>query len=146
VVGDKTRGGGQWDIWEAVFSPIGQDGYPKPIWNKVTGEIDHRVAQQWKKYDLRHYLEQNWSWIGPKLVGKLHIYTGSMDSFYLNDAVVLLEAFLENTTEPYYAGTVEYGDRQPHCWGPRGEELFELFRNHIVKNADPEDDTSAWNY
>jgi len=146
VVGDKTRGGGQWDIWEAVFSPIGQDGYPKPIWDKVTGEIDHRIAQEWKKYDLRYYLEQNWSWLGPKLAGKLHIYTGSMDSFYLNDAVVLLEAFLENTTEPYYAGTVEYGDRQPHCWGPRGEELFGLFRNHIVKNADPGDDTSAWNY
>jgi hypothetical protein len=146
VVGDKSRGGGQWDIWEAVYTPIGEDGYPKPIWDKMTGEIDHEVAEQWKKYDLRHYLEKNWSWLGPKLVGKLHIYTGSMDSFYLNDGVVLLEEFLEGTSDPYYAGVVEYGDRKPHCWGPRGEDLIKLFEEHITKYAPESEDTSQWKY
>ncbi len=80
VVGNKSRSGGQWDIWEAAFSPIGEDGYPKPIWNKVTGKIDHQVAEQWKKYDLRNYLDESWAQLGPKLVGKLNIFTGSMDS------------------------------------------------------------------
>ncbi|MFC2170332.1 alpha/beta hydrolase-fold protein [Acidobacteriota bacterium] len=141
VVGDKSRGGGQWDIWEAVFGPIGEDGYPKPIWDKLTGEIDHEVAEYWKEnFDLRYYLEKNWSWLGPKLAGKLHIYTGDMDNCYLNNAVVLIEEFLEKTTEPYYDGVVVYGDRQPHCWGPRGAELFQLFEKHITKNA------STWKY
>ncbi|MFH1941858.1 MAG: hypothetical protein ABIL68_07110, partial [bacterium] len=146
VVGDKSRGGGQWDIWEAVYSPIGEDGYPKPIWNKKTGEIDREVSEQWKKYDLRHVLETNWSRLGPKLVGKLHIYTGSMDSFYLNDAVILLEEFLEKTKEPYYAGIVKYGDRQPHCWGPRGAELIRLFEEHITKNTPPDELPIKWKY
>ena len=47
VVGDKSRSGGQWDIWEATFSPVGPDGYPKRLWNKTTGAIDKTVAEYW---------------------------------------------------------------------------------------------------
>ncbi len=133
ALGDRHRSGRQWAIWEAVYSPIGDDGYPRPIWNWRTGEIDHEVAEQWRRYDLRHYLENNWSWIGPKLEGKLHIYTGDMDTYYLNNAVVLLEDFLESTTEPYYDGVVVYGDREPHCWGPSHTELFGLFAEHLAE-------------
>lgn len=146
TLGDKHRGGRQWAIWEAVYTPIGEDGYPQPLWNWYTGEIDHEVAEQWKKYDLRQYLETNWSWIGPKLVGKLHIYTGDMDNFYLNNAVVLLEKFLESTKNPYYVGVVEYGDRKPHCWGPRGKEIIKMFADHIIKNAPKGENTSPWKY
>ncbi|MBN2409070.1 MAG: hypothetical protein JXE07_04980, partial [Candidatus Aminicenantes bacterium] len=106
TLGDKHRSGCQWAIWEAVYSPIGDDGYPKPLWNWLTGEIDHAVADEWKKYDLRHYLETNWPSIGPKLVGKLHVYVGDMDTFYLNNAVVLLEDFLKKTENPHYEGVV----------------------------------------
>ena len=146
VIGDKHRSGGNATAWEAVYSPIGEDGYPKPLWNWLTGEIYHEVAEQWKKYDLCYYLRKNWSWIGPKLVGKLHIYVGDMDNFYLNNAVVLLEDFLEKTKNPYYAGVVKYGDRKPHSWGPRGEEIIKLFEEHITKNAPADEDTSKWKY
>ena len=147
VIGDKSRSGGQWDIWEAAYSPIGKDGYPERVWDKRTGEINRSVVDYWKEnYDLRHHLEKNWSWLGPKLLGKLHIYTGSMDSFYLNDAVVLLEEFLEKTDNPYYSGIVEYGDREPHCWGPRGTDLLKLMAEHITKYAPEGKDTSAWRY
>ena len=147
TVGDKTRGGGQWSIWEAVYSPVGDDGYPKPIWDKLTGEIDHSVAEYWKEnWDLRYYLEKNWATIGPKLVGKLHIYVGDMDGYYLNDAVVLMEGFLEKTKDPYYAGTVKYGWRKPHCWGPRGEEAIQLFADYIKKTAPKGENTNKWNY
>ena len=140
ALGDRHRSGRQWAIWEAVYSPISDDGYPQAIWNWRTGEIDHEVAEHWLKYDLRHYLETNWSWIGPKLEGKLHIYTGSMDTYYLNNAVVLFEEFLEGTTEPYYDGVVVYGDREPHCWGPHHAELFGLFADHITENTPGSDD------
>ncbi len=145
AIGDKNRSGGQMAIWEAVYTPVGEDGYPQPLWDWLTGEIDHEVAEQWKKYDLRLYLEENWSRLGPKLKGKLHIYTGDMDTYYLNDAVVLMEAFLECTENPPYGGVVKYGDREPHCWGPRGEELINLMVEHIVKNAPEGEDTSTWN-
>ncbi len=136
VAGTKGRSGGQIDIFEAAFGPIGEDGYFKPLFEKLTGEIDPSVAEYWKEHsDLRHYLETNWSWIGPKLESKLHIYTGDMDTHYLNPAVVLMEEFLEETENPYYDGVIEYGDGEPHCWGPRGKELFQLMADHIKENA-----------
>jgi hypothetical protein len=116
VLGDKTRSGGQWDVWEAVYSPMGEDGYPKRIWDKTTGVIDKDVAAHWREnYDLRHILERDWKTLGPKLQGKLHIYVGDMDNFYLNNAVYLMEDFLKKA-QPAYQGEVTYGDRDEHCW------------------------------
>jgi hypothetical protein len=139
VRGTKGRSGGQIDIFEATFGPVGEDGYPRPLFNPLTGEINPEVANYWKEhFDLRYYLEKNWPTIGPKLVGKLHIYVGDMDTFYLNNAVYLLEDFLENRTNPYYAGTVAYGDREPHCWGPYGAELITLVADHLKKYAPEE--------
>jgi hypothetical protein len=115
--GTKSRSGDQFDIWQAVFSPVGEDGYPKPIWDRYSGEIDPEVAEYWKEnYDLRHIMERDWNTLGPKLEGKVHIYCGDMDNYYLNNAVYLTEDFLENTENPYYGGEVAYGDRAEHCW------------------------------
>ena len=117
VLGTNSRSGGQWDIWQAVFSPQGEDGYPKPIWDKLTGELDTEVANHWREnYDLRYILERDWATLGSRLEGKIHIYCGDMDNYYLNNAVVLMEKFLESTTDPYYDGVVEYGDGFEHCW------------------------------
>ncbi|MBK5912377.1 hypothetical protein CCR85_12870 [Rhodothalassium salexigens] len=116
VLGDKTRSGQQWDVWEAVYSPMGEDGYPKRIWDKRTGEIDHEVAAHWREnYDLRHIMERDWATLGPKLQGKIHIYVGDMDNFYLNNAVYLMEDFLTRA-DPPYEGELTYGDRDEHCW------------------------------
>jgi len=117
ALGTKSRSGQQWDIWQAVYSPAGDDGYPKPIWDKLTGAIDPEVAEYWKQnYDLRYILERDWDKLGPKLEGKIHIYCGDMDNYYLNNAVYLMEEFLESTENPYYDGEVAYGDRAEHCW------------------------------
>jgi hypothetical protein len=117
ALGTKSRSGQQWDIWEAVYSPQGEDGYPKRIFNKETGEIDKSVAEYWKEnYDLRHILQRDWKTLGPKLEGKIHIYCGDMDNYYLNNAVYLMEDFLKKTQNPFYKGEVDYGDRAEHCW------------------------------
>lgn len=117
VLGDKSRSGGQWDIWEAVYSPMAEDGYPARIWDKKTGEINRDVAGYWREnYDLRHILQRDWATLGPMLEGKIHVYSGDMDNFYLNNAAYLAEAFLESTTDPYYGGEFDYGDRREHCW------------------------------
>jgi hypothetical protein len=117
VLGTKSRSGDQWDIWEAVYSPVGDDGYPQRIWDKMTGEIDHEVAEYWRQnYDLSYILKRDWETLGPKLRGKINIYCGDMDNYYLNNAVYLTEEFLESTTDPPYEGEVDYGDRAEHCW------------------------------
>ncbi len=117
ALGTKSRSGQQFDIWEAVYSPMGEDGYPKRIWDKKTGAIDHEVAAYWKEnYDLRYIMEKNWATLGPKLEGKINIYCGDMDNYYLNNAVYLMEDFLEGTKDPFYNGKVDYGDRAEHCW------------------------------
>ncbi len=116
ALGTKTRSGQQWDIWEAVFSPVGPDGYPARLWNKETGEIDHNVAEAWKKYDLRYQLETNWPKLGPKVRGKLHIYCGEADTYYLNNAVYLMEDFLKKAANPPAEAEVAYGSRFEHCW------------------------------
>ncbi len=116
ALGTKTRSGGQWDIWEAVFSPAGPDGYPMRLWDKLTGEIDHTVAEAWKKYDLRYQLETNWATLGPKVRGKLHIYVGEADTYYLNNAVYLMDDFLKQASNPPADAEVTYGARAEHCW------------------------------
>jgi len=111
------RSGDQWDVWQAVYGPVGADGYPQPIWDKLTGEIDRKVAAYWREnFDLVHILERDWKTLGPKLKGKINIYVGDMDNYYLNNAVYLAEAFLETTKDPYYGGDIDYGDRAEHCW------------------------------
>ncbi len=159
VIGDKSRSGGQWDIWEAVFSPMGEDGYPMRIWDKVSGKINHDVADYWKEnYDMRYILERDWETLGPKLEGKLHVYVGDMDNFHLNNAVYLLEEFLESTENPNYAGQIDYGDRFEHCWNGDHENPNYLSRlryntmyvpkilERIARSAPEGADVTSWRY
>jgi len=159
VLGTKNRSGGQFDIWEAVYSPMGEDGYPKRLWDKKTGEIDHAVADHWREnYDLRYIMERDWDTLGPKLEGKINIYCGDMDNYYLNNAVYLMEEFLEQTEDPFYAGEVDYGDRAEHCWNGDHENPNYISRlryntmylpkimNRIEQSAPQGADLSSWRY
>ncbi len=159
VLGDKSRSGQQWDIWEATYSPQGDDGYPVRIWDKMTGDIDHKVAEYWKEnYDLRYILERDWDKLGDDLKGKIHIYCGDMDNYYLNNAVYLMEDFLESTTEPYYGGEVAYGDRAEHCWNGDPDQPNAISRmryntmyvpkimKRIAESAPKGADLKSWRY
>ena len=159
VLGDKSRSGQQWDIWEATYSPQGEDGYPVRIWDKMTGEINHEVAEYWKEnYDLRYILERDWDKLGDNLRGKIHIYCGDMDNYYLNNAVYLMEDFLESTTDPYYEGEVLYGDRAEHCWNGDPDQPNAISRlryntmyvpkimERIWKSAPAGADLTSWRY
>jgi hypothetical protein len=92
---DVMGHGGQLNSFEAVFSPRGEDGKPRPLWNRKTGKVDAEVARAWEKYDIRLQLERNWKKLSPKLAGKIHVYTGGEDTFYLEGAVVLLKDSLK---------------------------------------------------
>jgi len=116
--GDRwTLSGGQWGAWNAAYGPRGADGLPAPLWDPRTGAIDHRIAEAWKRYDLRLVLQQGWPALGPRLRGKIHVWVGEADTFFLNNAVHLLEDFLV-TARPPFEGSIVYGPRKEHCWFP----------------------------
>jgi hypothetical protein len=159
ALGTKGRSGQQYDIWQAVYSPVGSDGYPVKIFDKVTGDIDRTVADYWREhYDLSHILQRDWSTLGPKLQGKIHIYVGSADTYYLNDAVYYIEDFLKSTTNPPYGGEVKYGDRAEHCWNgdPNLPNAYSrlhyntmylpMMLERMEKTAPPGADLTSWRY
>lgn len=154
VQGTHSRSGEQFDIWEAVFSPVGDDGYPKRIFDKRTGEIDHETAKYWKQhYDLSAIMQRDWKTLGPKLAGKLHFYVGEADTFYLDRAVHLVKEFLESTTDPYYHGSFEFGMRKPHCYAGEYDLAVGLNQHywpemvkHMEETAPAGADLKSWKY
>jgi hypothetical protein len=159
ALGDHGRSGEQFDIWRAVYGPVGEDGYPLPIFDKVTGKIDHSVAAYWRQhYDLEAILERDWSKLGPQLEGKIHIYVGSDDTYFLNDAVYRMQDFLDSTTNPPYGGEVTYGPRAEHCWNgdptlPNAysrlhydTQYLPKILERIQKTAPPGADLTSWHY
>lgn len=162
ALGDHGRSGEQFDIWQAVYSPVGPDGYPQPIFDKTTGIIDHATAAYWREhFDLNAILQRDWATLGPKLQGKINLYVGSEDTYMLNNAVYLMEDFLKTTGTPGhgvpYNGEVLYGPRAEHCWNGDPTLSNALSRLHyntmyvprildrIQKTAPPNADMS-WKY
>ena len=167
ALGDHGRSGDQFDIWQAVYSPEGKDGYPQPIFDKTTGLIDHKTAEYWHDhYDLDAMLQKDWARgenpLGPKLQGKIHLYVGSDDTYFLNDAVYLMQDFLDKTgTAGYgvpYEGEVKYGPRAEHCWNGDPTKPNAYSRMHynqmyvpqiverMEKTAPAGADLSSWRY
>jgi hypothetical protein len=159
ALGDHGRSGEQFDIWQAVYGPVGGDGYPQPIFDKQSGKIDHTVAEYWRQhYDLEAILARDWAKIGPELAGKIHIYVGSDDTYFLNDAVYRMEDFLKSTTKPAYGGEVTYGPRAEHCLNGDPNLPNYLSRLHyntqylpkildrIQKTAPKGADLTSWRY
>ena len=159
AIGSRGRSGDQWDIWEAVYSPVGPDGYPKRIWDRLSGEIDPKVATYWKEnYDLAYIMKRDWPKHGNDWKGKIKIYCGDMDNYYLNNAVYLAEEILEATTDPYYDGEVDYGDRAEHCWNGDHSQPNHISRlryhrmfiprwaEEVASRAPQGADLSSWRY
>lgn len=160
VLGTHSRSSEQWAIWQAVFSPVGPDGYPRDVIDPLTGAIDQTTVAYWREhYDLTAILERNWATLGPKLEGKLHLTVGDGDTYYLNNAVHLLEQFLDSTRNPHSDATFQYGPRMPHCYtgGPSeytmlqnrdtwAQRVIPQMVEHMLKTAPPGADVKSWRY
>ncbi len=148
VLGSHGRSGQQIEAWEAVYGPVGADGYPRPLWDKLSGKIDHDVAEYMLAhgYDLRAYAEKNWATIGPQLTDKIFIWVGDMDNFYLNLAVYDMEAFFKLHPEAH--ARFEYGrPEKGHGWLPW--QLVDFIRkmaNQVAEHAPAGADTKSWQY
>jgi hypothetical protein len=144
VLGTRGRSGDQMDVFQAVYGPVGADGYPRLLYDKETGVIDKEVAGYWREnYDLRHILERDWATLGPKLQGKIRVFMGDTDTFYLEEATLLLEKFLESTENPHYGGKFVWGAREPHCYtgAPKGASFIAHYlpemAEHMKRSAPP---------
>jgi len=136
ALGGHGRSAQQFEAWEAVYGPVGADGYPQPLWDKKTGVIDKQVAAYMRdhNYDLTYYLSHNWETLGPQLKGKINVFVGDMDSYYLNLAVYGLEDFLKTTDA---GAEFEYGrPMKGHGWTPwTNAELVKRMAAQVQKNA-----------
>lgn len=162
VLGTRSRSGQQWDIWEAVYSPVGPDGHPRRIRDRRAGVIDKEIAAYWREHhDLGHIIERDdalWPKIGRKLEGKIHICVVDMDTFYLNIAVCLVEETLKKLKVPPHGGEVAHGDRAEHCWNgdPTRPDAISRLRYHqmfapkiverLRKTPPPGADVKSWRY
>jgi hypothetical protein len=157
AVGNKDRSAGQWAIWQALYSPVGEDGYPVPLWDPVTGVIDKSVAAHWREHwDLSYILARDWPELGERLRGKLHFAVGRMDNYYLEQAVYLTEDRVRELKDPPADATFQYGTRARHSWighspiDPGRQMTYAEFINVIAdfvrSNAPPDADLESWNY
>ena len=160
VLGTHGRSTEQWDIWQAVFSPAGGDGYPAEIIDPKTGAIDKKVLTYWHDhYDLAVIMKRDWPTLGPKLEGKLHIAVGDADTYFLNNAVHMLQKQLEVTQNPHSDAMFQYGPGMPHCYtgGPSEytmqqnnadwfERILPQMVEHMLATAPAGADTRSWRY
>lgn len=160
VLGTHGRSTEQWDIWQAVFSPAGPDGYPAQIVDPLTGDIDKTVLKYWQEhYDLTAILKRDWPTLGPKLEGKLHLAVGDGDTYFLNNAVHLLQKELDATRNPHSDATFQYGPGMPHCYtgGPPEysmqknnsdwvQRVLPLMAKHMRDTAPEGADIKSWRY
>ncbi len=160
VLGTHGRSTEQWNIWQAVFSPVGPDGYPAVVIDPLTGAIDKQVVAYWHDhYDLNAVLQRDWTTLGPKLEGKIHIAVGDGDTYFLNNAVHLLQKSLDATRHPHSDAEFQYGPGEPHCYtgGPSEYTMAENNANwtqrvlpqmtrHMLATAPAGADTKSWQY
>ncbi len=160
VLGTHGRSTEQWDIWQAVFSPADKQGYPAEIIDPLTGAINKETLAYWHDhYDIAAILKRDWPTLGPKLEGKLHIAVGDGDTYFLNNAVHLLQKQLEATREPHSDATFQYGPGMPHCYtgGPPeytmqqnnanwAQRVLPLMVEHMLATAPAGADVTSWRY
>lgn len=124
--------GGQFSAFTALYSPKGADGLPVPLFDPYTGVINQNVAKVWK-YDLKRYVQNNWPVLGPKLQGKLWIWMGDMDNFYLNPALRSLEAFLKSSTNPVSDVIIQFSPMCGHCDHYSEKKVLQMIQQKELK-------------
>ena len=132
--GDLAHGMGQFTVFQACYSPCGEDGYPVYSYDPVTGKINPEVVKYWEQnYDLGAYIIRNHEWLMPKIRGKIHLRDGDMDNFYLNLGHYILTDILE---EHDYQGYSKMFPRMGHSFCMTMIELLEEMGEYLNKTVE----------
>jgi len=130
--GNYLVSGGQFGAYNAVFGPKGSDGLPSLMFDPITGKIDHEIAKQWEKYDLKKVLQKNWTVLGPKLQGKIYIWIGDMDGLYSNVAVRYFKMFIDKTENPKSDASINFTAMAGHGAEWSDKHALELIAKRIA--------------
>lgn len=130
------RSGGQWGAWNATFGSRGSNGWPVPAWDPRTGRMDPVALKGWERWDLRRMLARDWAVLGPKLQGKLRVWVGESDEYFLNHAVHRMDEMLARMDPPAGA-RFEYGAGRGHGWNPRTQAGMWREMQAVVDQAAP---------
>ena len=90
---------------------------------------------------------------------ELHLAVGDGDTYFLNNAVHLLQKQLEATTAPHSDATFQYGPGMPHCYtgGPSeytmqennanwAQRILPVITDHMLATAPAGADVKSWRY
>ena len=104
-----TMSGGQWGAWNATYSPRGADGKScSAVGSERREKSTTQVAEAMGRNTIYALIvEQNWQTLQPKLNGKLHIWVGEADDYFLNNGVHLFDDFISKA-EPKFNGWIIY--------------------------------------
>ena len=94
VLGPDNTSAQQWDSWFSTFGPKNASGNAAALFDPKTGQIDSEIANHYRQYDISYLLQKNPSVLAPIFRNAVRLVVGTEDSFYLNEAVALLNAEL----------------------------------------------------
>jgi hypothetical protein len=101
---------------------------------------------------------REWPTLGPKLEGKVHVAVGESDTYFLNNAVHLMQDEMDRTRNPHSDATFDYGPRQPHCYSGDPSVSTRITRltinqrvlpkmvEHMLQTAPAGADVTSWRY
>lgn len=87
VLGPNNTSAQQWDSWLATFGPRASSGNPADLYNPTTGEINPRVADRWRRYDIHERLRRDRATVGRTFLSRIRLVVGDQDNFDLHRAV-----------------------------------------------------------
>jgi hypothetical protein len=150
--GTASRSSNQWDIWNAVFGVQGYNNYPLEPWDKITGEIYPEAVEFWKPYDLSNYITSNWNnsrALGKNLAGRVFVYVGTWDNYYLNEGVQEFQKRTDAAGGPGWANITILQDK-PHGGNYQTREIWnylefleEWIVDHGPNGTQPLDDSAV---
>jgi hypothetical protein len=124
--GTASRSSNQWDVWNAVFGVQGYNNYPLEPWDKITGEIYPEAVEFWKPFDLSNYITSNWNNsrnLGKNLAGRVFVYVGSWDNYYLNEGVMEFQKRTDAAGGPGWANVTILPEK-PHGGNYQSREIW----------------------
>jgi pimeloyl-ACP methyl ester carboxylesterase len=90
VLGPMATSGQQWASWQAVYGPRRPAGGPVPLYDPHTGRINREVAESYRAFDIGEHVRTRPD-AALAFRQRIRLVIGDQDSYYLEEAVALLE-------------------------------------------------------
>jgi hypothetical protein len=108
------------------------------MFHRQTGDVDPTVTAFWRShYDISYDIETNWATLKPDLRGKIHLYVGTDDTFYLDGAAHRLQSLLEQLDGEGYFTLIPSRSPLRPIWADDKDALFDEIAAQMYAVARP---------